>query len=157
MNKICARCEQQKELSLFSKKKDSPDGHQYWCKSCVSKNTSSYYKNKNLDPVFRKQQSVKSAKIKKKYPEVYKNSELLRKYGLTIEQYKQMLLTQDYRCGICKSQLTRPNVDHCHITGKVRKLLCKNCNTLLGQAKDSISILKNAISYLKEFKNETNS
>lgn len=156
-NKICSKCKLQKELIAFNKSSQSPDGHQYWCKTCVSNNSYHYYKNKNQDPEFRKQQSIKSRKIKKKYPEVYKNSELIRNYGITLEQYQQMIEQQNGLCGICNKVLFKPNVDHCHLTGKVRKLLCKSCNTLLGQAKDSVDILQNAISYLKEFSNETNS
>ena len=40
-------------------------------------------------------------------------------------------------------------VDHCHATGKVRGLLCHNCNRALGLLKDKISVLKNAIQYLE--------
>lgn len=156
-NKICSRCKEEKQLICFNKSSQSPDGRQYWCKACVSKNTSVYYKQKNLNPEFRKQQSLKSAAIKRKYPSVYKNSELMRNYGINFDTFQLMLKNQNNNCAICQSELIKPNVDHCHKTGKVRKLLCKCCNTLLGQAKDNILILENAISYLKEFKDETNS
>lgn len=56
-------------------------------------------------------------------------------------------------CGICKetfSEKQPPHVDHCHISGKVRGLLCGNCNRGLGIFRDSLGILENAKEYLKE-------
>lgn len=50
-------------------------------------------------------------------------------------------------CAICKSK-SKLNIDHDHITGKVRGLLCTGCNIVLGYAKDSSEILNSAASYL---------
>jgi hypothetical protein len=79
---------------------------------------------------------------------------LLRKYGLTEDDYSLMLASQNYACAICKS--TDPNdrwnrfhVDHCHKSGKVRGLLCTQCNTGLGKFYDNIDSLSEAIRYLK--------
>jgi protein-arginine kinase activator protein McsA len=60
---------------------------------------------------------------------------------------------QNNRCYICNSGPANNqslHVDHDHITGKVRKLLCNNCNNGIGKLKDSIEILNKAIKYLKE-------
>ena len=62
-----------------------------------------------------------------------------------------MFEVQENKCAICGSVLSDTNkafVDHCHNTKKVRGLLCAKCNTLLGMAKDDVSILQNAITYL---------
>mgnify|MGYP003393033431 CR=1 FL=1 len=72
-------------------------------------------------------------KNKKAHRERAFKNNLKRQYGLSLEDYKEMLRVQDNRCAICKddffSSLTkRPEVDHCHDTGKVRGLLCKECN-----------------------------
>lgn len=79
---------------------------------------------------------------------------LKRDYNLTLDEFDQMLIKQDYRCKICKrheSELSKALcVDHCHITGKVRGLLCLTCNTGLGSFRDSIEGLEAAIYYLKE-------
>lgn len=154
--KKCSRCKSNKDVNYFNKSSQSPDGRQYWCRDCVSANTIRYYKERNLDPVFRKQQSKKSAQVKKNNPDHYKNLELIRSYGITLETYQSMLIDQQNQCGICHKDMKKPNVDHCHATSKVRKLLCKKCNTLLGQAEDNVNILLNAVSYLKEFQNEVN-
>ncbi|WP_408995768.1 endonuclease domain-containing protein [Streptomyces europaeiscabiei] len=55
-------------------------------------------------------------------------------------------------CAICGKQPQRLNVDHDHKTGAVRELLCTNCNSLLGQCDDEISILQNAIAYIERHK-----
>lgn len=67
----------------------------------------------------------------------------------------QLLIRQDGCCAICgqsekdlKKQLC---IDHCHITGKIRGLLCNRCNWLLGHAKDNMYILQAAIKYLTKF------
>lgn len=74
---------------------------------------------------------------------------LKRKYGLTIAQYNQMYETQQGCWYICKAK-TKLRVDHNHLTGHVRRLLCQCCNTLIGMAKESILVLSNSIQYLKE-------
>lgn len=65
------------------------------------------------------------------------NARLLRKYGITCDQYEQMLRDQNGLCARCERPAAemkiRLSVDHCHKTGVVRKLLCANCNTYLGR------------------------
>lgn len=81
----------------------------------------------------------------------YKN--LKNKFGLTREQYDSMLLAQSGRCYICCDAPTRSknfHVDHDHKTGAVRKLLCNNCNAVLGWSKENIGRLQNVIAYLLE-------
>lgn len=76
----------------------------------------------------------------------------ITKYGIsTIEE----ILKQNNICLICKQKFIigdfkkDPNIDHNHLTGKFRGILCKECNILLGMAKDNIQILIKAIEYLK--------
>lgn len=94
-------------------------------------------------------------------PEKIKAIKLLTRFKLTIERFNQMLLDQDGRCEICKTEFGEgkregPYVDHDHSCcpgyrscGKcVRGLLCVKCNTLLGMAKDSPDVLRSALKYL---------
>ncbi|SRR5258708_5303474 len=71
---------------------------------------------------------------------------------LTIAQYNELTETQDHACAICKGNedvfLRGLFVDHDHMNGKIRGLLCVNCNALLAHAKDSVGILEAAIEYL---------
>ena len=90
----------------------------------------------------------KNKKDKKEADRLYQKKS---KYGLSQEEYKNMFIAQDNKCAICGRSFSdrKAYVDHCHETGKVRGLLCTQCNTLLGMARDSVEILGNAINYLK--------
>ena len=81
---------------------------------------------------------------------------LKRQYNLTIEEYNIKLKEQAHKCAICGIDevdlIKKLHIDHNHITGKVRELLCLNCNTGLGQFKDNIELLSKAIGYLKKHK-----
>ena len=82
---------------------------------------------------------------------------LRKNYKITLEEYQELFTKQGGKCAICNSegfQISRNQrqmivIDHCHISGKVRGLLCHNCNRGLGLFKDKISNLQNAILYLE--------
>lgn len=82
---------------------------------------------------------------------------LRTRYKINSKIYQRMLKKQNYRCIICKKhknkQKRRLSVDHDHQTGKIRGLLCDNCNLIIGYAKENIMILKNIIEYLKRSQN----
>lgn len=88
----------------------------------------------------------------------YKSCKVLQsKYGITLDNYQQMLIEQNNSCRICgtltadKSNISRRfAVDHCHTTGKVRGLLCIKCNAGIGMFNDNLDILISAVSYLQE-------
>ena len=79
-------------------------------------------------------------------------------YGITEDEYDGMLKDQNGTCKNCKQLETSTNrgtirrlaVDHNHVTGKVRGLLCARCNLILGKANDSVALLQGLIEYLKE-------
>lgn len=75
----------------------------------------------------------------------------LRQFGLSIEDYEGMLAKQNGTCQICCEPpgVRRLAVDHCHVSGKVRGLLCINCNHALGKMKDSPELLEAAAQYLR--------
>lgn len=74
---------------------------------------------------------------------------VLKKYGLTELQVQQKLKDQDGKCAICQLPLQKPQIDHNHQTGKVRSLLCVQCNTMIGLAQESVSVLRAAVRYLE--------
>lgn len=126
--KYCPKCEIEKQHSEFYSNKARYDGLHSWCKSC-SKSNNRYH-------------------------------HLLRKYDLTEQQYFEILEQQNELCKICGQiethlsnvgEVVLLSVDHDHITGKVRGLLCDSCNNGLGRFKDNIEYLQSAISYLQEF------
>lgn len=81
------------------------------------------------------------------------NTRLKQKFGINRDQYEVMLKQQDGVCAICKEPEVVPNrslsVDHDHVTGKVRGLLCSNCNPGIGKFKEKIELLEKAVEYLK--------
>lgn len=138
--KTCIRCDKDKELDEFHKNKNRSFGRQDICKLC----------KKEYDKQWRKN----NAAINYMY---HRKSHLKTAYGLTYEAYSKMWQEQEARCKICgigqeNLKLTL-SVDHDHKTGKVRGLLCRSCNGMLGLAKDNVEILNNAIKYLLEIEN----
>lgn len=75
-----------------------------------------------------------------------------RLYGMTKEKYLNLVNAQNNKCAICFSESTerRLAVDHDHLTGNVRGLLCNQCNRGLGYLKDDITRLRSAIDYLEK-------
>jgi hypothetical protein len=74
-------------------------------------------------------------------------------FGITVEQYDEMLKSQNNSCAICER--TEPtgygwHVDHCHTTGKVRGLLCSKCNQAIGLFDENLNSMKKAITYLED-------
>ncbi len=82
-------------------------------------------------------------------------SHLFNTYGLTLSNYIELKCEQKGLCKLCGmiNNGWALAVDHDHKTGKVRGLLCDNCNTGIGMLKDSPELLKKAINYLEENKN----
>lgn len=72
----------------------------------------------------------------------------LKKYGITLEEWKQILERQGNACAICGDRKAKLVIDHSHKTNKVRGLLCNQCNTGLGCFKDNRRSLRNAELYL---------
>lgn len=84
--------------------------------------------------------------------ENWTDKRLNQKYGISLKEYNDMLLNQNGVCAICKNK-NLPNsgklaVDHDHENGKVRGLLCIQCNRGLGMFYDNIKYLSSAIEYL---------
>lgn len=80
-------------------------------------------------------------------------------YGISLEEYNNLYLLQGECCAICKKHQKNFTknlfVDHCHVTGQVRGLLCHKCNSGLGLFEDSLTYLETAIKYLT-LKDNTN-
>lgn len=74
------------------------------------------------------------------------------RYGISIEELEAMTEQQKGMCAICKVE-KGSHVDHNHVTGKVRGMLCGNCNRGIGCLKDNITFLNNAIEYLRRHSN----
>lgn len=76
-------------------------------------------------------------------------------YGITPEEYEELLEKQNHACALCNNERSGPMrirlaIDHCHETGRIRGLLCQRCNWAIGQLGDNEEALKNALDYIKE-------
>ena len=89
---------------------------------------------------------------------VNRNRELLKSYGISIDQFEAMFRLADGKCEICKISLNPKGwgkdsvaIDHNHKTGKVRGILCNSCNRGIGHFFDDVSILNNSVRYLERY------
>lgn len=104
------------------------------------------------------------ASRRQRFPFYEEDRYLKRKYGITSEDYKRILSSQNGGCDICKKEETQYDVrtgstkklavDHCHKTGKVRSLLCSRCNTVIGQIEESTKLLKALSDYVIKHQQE---
>jgi hypothetical protein len=93
----------------------------------------------------------------------WKDGHLRSKFNITLAEYTQMAIAQNGKCAICKCDETHTRggkvkalaVDHDHATGKVRALLCSECNQMLGKVKDSRDTLLAAVAYLDKHAGRT--
>jgi len=92
---------------------------------------------------------------RKEDPQKKRKSYGLRKYGITLADYDAMLARQNGLCAICQKKPDRTlAVDHCHVTGRVRRLLCLRCNVGLGNFDDDPIRVLEAAAYLLPFQDE---
>ena len=139
--KRCSLCKEEKHISAFCKVSARKNGLNSRCRPCHNQYMTEY-KKKHPDKAkrYRKQSNLKSM------------------YNMEYNDYIAMLNAQNHRCAICNNLPTNEryplNVDHCHETGKVRALLCGNCNLALGNFKENIGVLQSAIAYLRLHKGE---
>ena len=79
-----------------------------------------------------------------------------RRYGVGPQEYEYMLQDQEHACKICRDpfdavDVRQVHIDHCHDTGKVRGVLCSNCNKGLGCFRDNPSFLREAALHVEQF------
>lgn len=83
--------------------------------------------------------------------EWYRNSNLIRKYGISLKEWNELFERQGFMCAVCASKDARGknwHTDHCHKTGKVRGILCGWCNTAIGKMQDSYEIMASSAVYV---------
>ena len=167
--KVCTneKCKQNNPQSTadFHKDKNTADKLSDWCKSCKNANKSKWNKENPERCLAASRKQAASGKRKasdniyRKRPEVKASSanrQLIKFYGITLDQKQEMVDDQHGKCGNvgCDyhfESLSDAMVDHCHKTGKVRRLLCTRCNWALGHLKEDISRILGLAEYVKDF------
>lgn len=129
--KTCSRCRVEKDYFEFGSNKSRHDGLTHNCRSCL------------------KEIRASRTEAQSRYYAEWSRRKL---YGLTQDQYDDMIDAQDNRCAICRKETAGKalHVDHDHETGRVRGLLCGPCNMGLGHFGDDVDRMADAIRYLKE-------
>jgi recombination endonuclease VII len=130
--KKCARCSEVKALELFPRNKNKKDGHHCYCKPCQ---------------IEASRQSVE------RHHGSRRNYLLQHRYGSSSADVDAILQTQENTCAICRAD-GPVHVDHDHETGKIRGILCFNCNRLLGYVGDDLTWFEKAIAYLERHRQE---
>jgi hypothetical protein len=135
--KRCPKCGETKPLTEFWKNRSTSDGVQAWCKPCWYETTKAQLTGPDRERALRWR----------------RYTHLIRKYGITADQYDEMLAAQDGGCAICHTALDcigrRLAVDHDADSGHVRGLLCSQCNRAIGQLAHDPERIRRAAEYLE--------
>lgn len=147
--KVCCKCRLDLPVSSYTLCASHSDGMQRVCKGCARVAFLSY---KERHP---KRRAATVKRWKKENAEHVRESRRGRQYRMTPGQYAEMTKEQNDSCAICHKHRDACcgqtlNVDHCHITGKIRGLLCKKCNLLLGHIDDRLDLLRNMTAYMEK-------
>ena len=148
MKKVCKDCNTEYDISNFFYRNKSKNYTSPYCKKCFMRKNNNYRnKNKNKIKAIKRKEYIKNK-------DKYISRELYKKYKITLNEYNEMLEKQGNRCFICnvhKDDCSKGlAVDHNHNTGKIRKLLCRQCNSILGYSKENIEILSKCIDYINK-------
>jgi hypothetical protein len=170
--KTCIKCGVTKPLSEFTLHNRKKGQHRNFCHDCEKEWIRKYHKTpqgKEKNRVWREGNKDRVEAYYELYRQDPRYKEKLKHYGrkhtlkvvgITQEDYDRMFQAQDGKCAICGSESAGINgrknfcVDHNHKTGKVRGLLCHNCNVSVGLMKDSPDLLRKAATYLDTFTNQ---
>lgn len=168
MEKTCSRCKESKPTTCFYARSSAADKLQGHCKVCAAAAFKAYrLSNKGKFAIYkynaRPEVKAMRADLQRKYkaeePERVaarkRKAHLKKEFGITSADYEDMLAAQNGVCAICGTNSPSPHrvnfyIDHNHVTGAVRGLLCSKCNAGLGQFQDDVKLLAKAISYLEK-------
>ena len=146
--KQCRKCLKKTPLTEFYRNPKNKDGHRTECRVC----TAIYHKS--LYDRDKEKLKKRTLAYQRRNPEKRFYYGMKQKYGISKKQYDE-LVTHNPVCNICgkfnsnnrtKNKLC---VDHYHITGKIRGLLCDKCNKGIGLLEDNVQLLEKAVEYLK--------
>ncbi|MGZ4530735.1 MAG: endonuclease VII domain-containing protein [Mycobacteriaceae bacterium] len=163
---LCPRCGETKSVSEYAGRKNGqglPFRSSY-CRACQAEYARGWRaKNGDKERARRRAKYAENAEWRaarkadtaRRYaanPDIQRNAYLLAKYGITLDQYREMHAAQLGLCAICSEPCKSGRelaVDHDHATGKVRALLCIRCNNGLGNFRDDRGLMVAALRYLE--------
>lgn len=143
-HRVCRKCEATKLHVEFTKNLRCDFGISHTCKDCTNKMQRAWVKS--IPP--EKLQDRVLARLHSQY------KERAKKYGMSVGELSRLEHLANGKCQICSRVPSgrgaggKLHVDHSHTTGKVRGMLCSQCNTVLGLAGDNVAVLTTMVSYL---------
>ncbi|WP_277437431.1 endonuclease VII domain-containing protein [Streptomyces sp. SPB162] len=173
-SKRCSRCKRTLPHDAFAGNRSTEDGLQAYCRHCSAE----YYRQRQeaKGPAVRPKFAVPEGSKRCPQCETIKpfadgernrasadgwsshcgpcragrnrESYVKRKYGITMAERDELIASQVGRCPICPAA-SAEHVDHCHETGRVRGVLCFNCNSALGKLRDDPDARRRAVAYLE--------
>jgi len=174
--KRCSKCKLYLKKSSFCKDKTRKDGLRSYCKDCSNKKSRQHYEENKEDRIkqvknwqednkehlqeYRDGRKEEAKRYNAQNKDKQRNKRLYNTYGITEKEYDDMVREQDNKCAICENPESKLNdngypmrlcVDHDHITGQVRGLLCNKCNLGIGylRSDEGTDILLNAVCYIE--------
>ncbi len=139
MSKLCKKCNETKPLDEFFRDANCSDGRHTLCKKCKTSNSMNWRAN-NKEKYNEQQRNAHRR---------HKTRNRLYRYRIDESFYKKMLTEQNNKCAICgkgPSGVRPLAIDHDHMTGKVRGLLCYGCNRLMCLL-DNPELLEKSLAY----------
>lgn len=146
--KRCSKCKLPKPIDQFYPRYDGSGKLRPQCKECNHRNGTTYKRNNEA--------------ARMRYLETTWRSRLVKRFGITFEQYSALYEAQGGACALCQQPESSPRnknsvklgprrlaVDHDHTTGKVRGLLCSDCNRGIGLLNDDPALMHKAAFYLE--------
>lgn len=130
--KRCSKCGEEKGVESYGRHAETKDRLRPECYPCAA---------------------AAARARRKANPDENRAYQLRLKYGLTLSDYEAMLEAQAGGCAICREACQtgrRLAVDHSHVTGRNRLLLCFSCNTAIGLLKDDPALFRAATTYLEQ-------
>lgn len=125
--KWCPSCGGHLPVEAFGRNRSSGDGRTAYCKPC----------HNEIGRVNRTRRHGSTREY-----------HLRRRYGIGVAEYDAMVEAQGGLCALCKERKPQ-HVDHDHLTNQIRGVLCSCCNQGLGNFRDSVASLREAIDYLE--------
>jgi hypothetical protein len=153
LKRTCRKCGKEKCSFEFSRSKNPA----VWCKLCCALSAAKW-RSENPERVLQQEEArSKSTHRRRYYFERFgRTYRMLKTYGISVAEYDRRFDEQGGVCAICLRSPSETNarwdclsVDHCHLSGKVRGLLCAHCNQAIGMFRDSSDMLKRALRYLE--------
>lgn len=154
--KVYTQCKQELPAESFYRR---GAGLRSECKGCAKAMTASWYaKNGETARAKVRDWSARNSDRVRAYRQANRRKSYLqesrRKYGITPEWFEARMAEQGEACATCQrpfcwdDKQTKPHIDHCHATGKVRGVLCNRCNTVLGLVGDQAELLNSLAGYV---------